>query len=255
MKFTDFDKQMRVFENNTDNNTVLNGMYIIARLDGRNFHDWIRIFEYERPFDKDFRDLMVMTTINLMTNSGFKIIYGYTQSDEISLLFDFNDQTFNRKIRKIDSVLASCCTAYFNKSAKTDIPAMFDCRTIALPRKEDILDYFLWRQEDASRNALNNYCYWLLRSLGNSKGQATSMLNKKSVSDKNELLFKYHINYNDKPNWEKRGIGVYYTTTLKEGYNWKKEIEQFTIRKQITVNYDLEMKGKYTDWLESTILK
>ena len=35
---------------------------------------------------------------------GFNIIYGYTESDEISLLFHPNENTFNRKQRKLNSV-------------------------------------------------------------------------------------------------------------------------------------------------------
>jgi tRNA(His) 5'-end guanylyltransferase len=34
------------------------------------------------------------------------MVYGYTQSDEISLLFHRDEQQFHRKLRKLHSVLA-----------------------------------------------------------------------------------------------------------------------------------------------------
>lgn len=61
----------------------------------------------------------------------------------------------------------------------------FDCRIIPLPNIERIQDYFLWRQEDAHRNALNAHCYWLLRKEGLTAQQATSQLEGKSTSYKN----------------------------------------------------------------------
>jgi hypothetical protein len=43
--------------------------------------------------------MMISTTESLMT-SGFQVIFGYTESDEISLLFALNEKQFGRKLRK-----------------------------------------------------------------------------------------------------------------------------------------------------------
>ena len=97
MKFDDFDKQMRVYEQSLDQ-IILPDMYIVARLDGRSFTRLTKeIYKFEAPFDIKFRDLMVDTVKNLMNDSGFNIVYGYTESDEISLLFQKDDNTFGRK--------------------------------------------------------------------------------------------------------------------------------------------------------------
>ena len=68
---------------------------------------------WARQFDERFRDLMISTTKHLMEHSGFDVIYGYTESDEISLLFSLNVETFGRKIRKYNSVLAGIASAVF----------------------------------------------------------------------------------------------------------------------------------------------
>ncbi|MFB2877735.1 hypothetical protein [Floridanema aerugineum] len=39
-----------------------------------------------------------------------------------------------------------------------------------------VTDYFSWRQADATRCALNGWCYWTMRKLGLSASQATAKL-------------------------------------------------------------------------------
>lgn len=69
------------------------------------------VCDFERPFDARFRDMMLETTKHLMT-FGFGVIYGYTQSDEISLLMPANEPAFGRRVRKIISVArASRCSS------------------------------------------------------------------------------------------------------------------------------------------------
>ncbi|MGB6295428.1 MAG: tRNA(His) guanylyltransferase Thg1 family protein, partial [Rivularia sp. (in: cyanobacteria)] len=95
MKFDELDTKMRVFETAHDY-CVLPGIYIVARLDGRGFTRLTKdVHKFKAPYDERFRDYMLDTVEHLM-NSGFDITYGYTQSDEISLLFSLEDETFNR---------------------------------------------------------------------------------------------------------------------------------------------------------------
>ena len=113
MKFDDLDKKMRVFETAHDF-CVLPNMYMVARIDGRSFTKLTKDkHQFETPFDLKFRDLMVETVKHLM-NCGFNVIYGYTESDEISLLFSLKEDTFNRKIRKYNSILAGEASAKFS---------------------------------------------------------------------------------------------------------------------------------------------
>jgi tRNA(His) 5'-end guanylyltransferase len=61
--------------------------------------------------------------------------------------------------------------------------------------------------EDAHRNALNAHCYWLLRKQAKTIEQATATLKGMCVADKNELLFRYGINFNELPMRQRRGVG------------------------------------------------
>ncbi|MCU0980824.1 MAG: hypothetical protein MUF25_16870, partial [Pirellulaceae bacterium] len=204
MKFDELDAKMRVFETASDY-CVLPEMFIVARLDGRSFTRLTKeVCRFEAPFDERFRDLMVATTESLIT-CGFRAIYGYTESDEISLLFSRDEAQFGRKLRKYNSTLAAEASARF--SLLLGQVGTFDCRISQLPNDDLVVDYFRWRSEDAARNALNAHCYWTLRKRGASEQEATSRLDGLSVAEKNELLFQEGVNFNDIPNWQKRGVG------------------------------------------------
>ena len=147
MKFDDLDQKMRVFETAADD-CILPEMYIVARLDGRSFTRLTKeICQFEAPFDERFRDMMLETAESLMT-CGFRVVYAYTESDEISLLFDRDEQLFGRKLRKYNSTLAGEASAKF--SLLLGRVATFDCRISQLPNVNLVVDYFRWRNEDAA---------------------------------------------------------------------------------------------------------
>ncbi|WP_375560790.1 tRNA(His) guanylyltransferase Thg1 family protein [Bernardetia sp. OM2101] len=251
MKFDDLDKRMRIYETNSDI-CVLPQIYMVARIDGRNFTTLTKQkHNFETPFDIRFRDYMVETVKHLM-NVGFNVVYGYTESDEISLLFNQNETAFNRKTRKYNSILAGEASAKF--SLLLNDLAAFDCRISQLPTKEDVVDYFRWRNEDAFRNALNAHCYWILRKDGFTAKKATQRLETVSVADKNELLFSYGINFNDLPSWQKRGIGIYWKEYQKRGVNPITKEIKITERKQLFVDMDLEMKDAYSNFIKEFLV-
>ena len=213
MKFDELDCRMRVFETAHDY-SVLPGIFIVARVDGRSFTRLTKeVHKFEAPFDVRFRDMMIETVKHLM-DCGFRSLYGYTQSDEISILFDSRVDAFDRKTRKYNSILAGEASAKF--SLLLGAHAVFDCRLSELPTVEDVVDYFRWRSEDAHRNALNAHCYWALRREGRTVGETTTALQHLSVAEKNELLFKRGTNSNDLPLWQRRGIGVCCTKSAAE---------------------------------------
>lgn len=213
MNFDELDEKLRRFEQSLDQ-VIWQELYLVARVDGRGFTRLTKeTCQFEAPFDIRFRDAMVGTAKHLM-ECGFRIVYAFTESDEISLLFHPKDNTFGRKTRKINSILAGEASAYL--SMELGVMACFDSRVVPLPNLECVGDYFAWRQEDAHRNSLNAHCYWKLRQKGISAQEATKQIEGKSVAWKNELLFSEGINYNELPNWQKRGIGIYYTTYEKK---------------------------------------
>ena len=242
MKFKDFDKEQRIYESQIADTPIMNDMYIIVRLDGKGFTK-LTNEHFNKPFDSCFSSMMVSTMNFLIQNSGFKIIYGYTQSDEISLVLSLKDDTFNRKPRKILSILAGLASSYFSlemtKQTTADkIICVFDARISLRPTIDSVAEYLLWRMTDASRNSLNTACYWSLRNKGLSARKATSILSHKPdeyESDydyKINLLKENNVDYNEIANNFKYGAIFYSILDDHEGYNPKTN-EHVTTKKAV----------------------
>lgn len=250
MKFEDLDAKMRVFETSYDH-CVLPGIRMVARLDGRSFTKLTKeTHSFVAPYDITFRDYMIETVKHLM-NCGFRVVYGYTQSDEISLLLHMDEDSFGRKLRKYNSILASEASAKF--SLQLNSIGCFDCRISQLTSNSLVVDYFRWRQEDAFRNSLNAHCYWMLRKQEKSYKEASDYLLKRSVAEKNELMFQNGINFNDLPSWQKRGIGFYWEEYEKDTFNPKTNEPVIAIRRRINCDLEIPMKDDYHSFLENII--
>ncbi len=134
---------------------------VVIRIDGRAFHTFTRNFP--KPFSSKFSDSMVAAATAVANEmQGFKL--GYIQSDEASfLLTDYDNlQTqpwFGYKQSKIESVSASIMTAEFARCMRlagvTGL-ATFDARAFNVP-EDEVVNYFLWRAQDWSRNSLSMY--------------------------------------------------------------------------------------------------
>lgn len=173
---------------------------VIARIDGRAFHTLCR--NMNRPYDERMIRSMQETTSFLVKESAAKI--GYTQSDEISLIF-YSDHPssqifFDGKIHKMTSVLASLASAYFaDMYAKwfglhLDVVA-FDCRCWTVPTKEEAVNCLIWREQDAVKNSITAAALSVY---------SHKELNGKNGADKQEMLHAKGINWNDYPAMFKR---------------------------------------------------
>lgn len=250
MKNDHFEQRMRKFEN-TNDYRLYPDMFTIARIDGRNFSRLTRSDLKLKPFDETIRNCMIETVKHLMDNTGFKCVFGFTQSDEISILFDSRYQvinnTFAGKIRKFNSILASEASVKF--SMLMNHHSVFDCRIIQLPTMELVQDYFLWRISDSERNCLNQWCYYLLiNNDGLSALRAQKTLDKQTIQWKNEYLFNNHgINFDKLPSWHKRGVGIYFMDYEKDGYNPITKQTVQVIRRKLNVNLELPRQNyKYS---------
>ena len=238
-----FEKQMRSLEY-FHSLRLLPGAWTVVRLDGRGFSRFTES-RFEKPFDLKFHQLMVETAKAVLEQ--MQGIYAYTESDEISVLLADDWDLFDRSLEKIVSISASIATATFTLAAQT--PVNFDSRVWLGANKSQVVDYFQWRQADATRCALNGWCYWTLRKTGKSVREATAMLEKKSVAFKNELLFQNGINFNNLPTWQRRGVGLYWEQYEKMGYNPLENKPVVAIRRRIKVDQELPMKEAYAEFI------
>jgi len=182
---------------------------VIIRADGRAFHTLTHYCE--KPFDESLSQRMIETTIGLCEEiQGAKC--AYVQSDEISILITDYDRLnsgawFDYNIQKMASVSASIATSAFGNAmrkiagdwndwkAQAAKRATFDSRVFNIP-KEEVTNYFVWRQQDWTRNSLE----MLARAHYSHK-----QLDKKNSAAMHEMLHEKGVNWADLPDKWKNG--------------------------------------------------
>ncbi len=193
---------MKLYERRETGRRCMPLLPICARIDGKRFSKWTA--GLARPYDERLSTLMQEVTATLVRETQARI--GYTQSDEISLVFhsdSANSQVFmDGRIQKLTSILASMTTAYFNAGAATHLPercehpAVFDCRVWTLPSLEEAANTVLWRERDATQNAI---------SMATRHYHSHAEVDGKTANEQQEMLFRAGGNFNDYPPFFKRG--------------------------------------------------
>ncbi|HWA29149.1 MAG TPA: tRNA(His) guanylyltransferase Thg1 family protein [Lacunisphaera sp.] len=175
---------------------------VIIRVDGRAFHTYT--LGLERPFSEPLIEAMNRVAVELCGQiQGARL--AYVQSDEVSVLIHSyetyaSQPWFGNEIQKMVSVAAGIASSTMTR-ASVDVfgqmrVATFDARVFALPEHE-VTNYFLWRQNDASRNSVQ----MLARSMFSHR--RCHGLNQAQL---NELCFtEGGKNWNDLPTRHRRG--------------------------------------------------
>ena len=212
---------------------------VIIRLDGKAFHTFTRGFD--KPFDESLMKIMQKTTLDLCSSIQ-GCVFGYTQSDEITLvLVDYKELEtcawFDNQVQKMTSVAASMCTNYFNRALADEIEwlkaqrefgakinllqdkmfkATFDARVFNLPQHE-VCNNIIWRQQDAVRNSI--------QSLAQSLYPHKELQGLKCNDLQDKMFTEKGINWNELSAPKKRGTAV-----LKdENGEWKIDTNMPTI--------------------------
>lgn len=165
-----FGDRMKSYEKDFTKLTVKSDKILCVRLDGKKFSKFTKGFE--KPFDDRLSQAMIDTTNELVKATNADI--GYTSSDEITLVFmikgNQTEHIYGGKVSKINSILASIATAYFNKFISENAPeicadkgfAFFDCRAWGVPIVVEAMNVLLWRMQDAKRNSISTIFRWTI---------------------------------------------------------------------------------------------
>ena len=204
---------------------------MVIRLDGKAFHSWTKKAGCVRPFDHTLMDMMAGLA-QYLCESIDGAVFGYTQSDEISILVrdDRNIDTvawFDKRLQKIVSVAASMATYWFNanNAFAKKVPAFFDARAFVLPEHE-VRNYFVWRQEDATTNSLS----MLAQSL-----YASGELHGKKRASLHDMCWRKGRNWNDLTAAEKRGVCVYREEVTVSGRQGPVKRMKFVVDRDIPI--------------------
>lgn len=208
---------------------------VIVRIDGKAFHTFTK--GMKKPFDSVFMKSM-QNTMKYLCENVQGCVLGYCQSDEISLLLiDYENLEscawFDNNLSKIISITSSMASLYFHKVFyknvfkycvenninkeyndllidKSNTLQFFDARAFNL-QKEEVNNYFVWRQQDAIKNAIQmiGRAYFTHKELKNKNG--------KDIVD---MLDSIKIDYHSYTTSEKRG-----TCCIKTDKGWELDTE------------------------------
>jgi tRNA(His) 5'-end guanylyltransferase len=169
---------------------------------------------------------------------------------------------FDRRLEKIVSISASIAGAMFTLGNALTLaapklanitPSQFDSRIITFSSIDEVVQYCLWRIADVHRCALHTLLYWTLRNHGISARSATKLLNGMPFQEKETMLReKYSINFREIVPWRQQGVGVYWETYQKTGYNPIKDEEVVAERRRTSV-IDVGLGEQHKTWLHSIL--
>lgn len=203
MQDMSIDDRMKFYERLVSDTRLLPLVPVAARIDGRAFHTFCK--GLKRPYDERVSKLMSETCKFLVLQTNAKI--GYTQSDEISLVW-YNDDWkseifFDGRVQKMTTQLSALASVFFNRMLpdclpeKADKLPTFDARVWVLPNLVEATNYILWREQDATKNSI---------SMAAQAYFSHNALHGKSGAQKQEMLWQKGINWNDYPDFFKKGV-------------------------------------------------
>jgi tRNA(His) guanylyltransferase len=232
-----FGDRMKMYENATCGIKMLPLVPIIARLDGKSFSNFTR--GLKRPYDERLSKLMIETTKYLVKETNANC--GYTQSDEITLVWYVEDMRsqiyFGGRFFKMVSDLSAMASVFFNRNLEDYLPEKkdkmprFDCRVYNVPNQIEAVNAFLWREKDATKNSV---------SMAASEYYSHSQLHKKHGGEMQEMLFQKGINWNDYPAFFKMGTYIQRKRVLRPFTT--DELEKLPMKHKARQNPDLEIE-------------
>ena len=229
--------RLKGYESQTTDTMLIPLLPAMARLDGKNFSSFTK--GLKRPYDERLSNLMIETTKYLVKETN--ALCGYTQSDEISLVWysAISDSQiyFNGRVFKMETDLAGMSSVFFNEKLPEYLPEKvgkrprFDTRVWNVPTLEEAANTFLWREFDATKNSITmaSRCYYSDKTLFKLNG-----------SQKQELLFQKGVNWNDYPSFFKRGTYIQRKKTFTKFS--ADEIEKLPKNHQARTNPNLEIE-------------
>jgi tRNA(His) 5'-end guanylyltransferase len=209
---------------------------VIIRIDGKAFHTFTRGFQrpFDNILIESMQETMKYLCENIQ---GCKLGYCQSDEISLLLTDYETINTaawFDYQVQKMCSIAASMATLAFNRAfdekveqeymsleAEAMFPsypnsdyikeqdniykahekaffkgAMFDARCFSIP-KEEVCNYFIWRQQDATRNSI--------QMVGQANFSHKELQNKSCDKIQDMLMLERNINWNDFDTVKKRG--------------------------------------------------
>lgn len=270
--------RMKQYESKTKIYLPINEFWV-ARIDGHGFSKFTKGFR--KPYDSVISNAMHLCMADLLKK--FNAYTGYTQSDEITLIFppiqdpetkEYRKRIYNGRVVKIASLLSGYASTRFNYHLQEELTkhlaknleenqtnvcdhphlvekiknstAFFDARIFSVPTSIEVYNNLYWRASyDCRRNAIHGFA----RSYF-----STKELHKKNTHQMLTMVKeKYHLNYDQvMPDFYRLGMFIKNEQYLIDMMDIRSN-EQITVTRTRSKFFVLDLKfcEKTVDLLSS----
>jgi tRNA(His) 5'-end guanylyltransferase len=221
--------------------------HIIIRIDGHKFSKLSKKY-FNKPFDNEFSNSMI-EAMKAVFNE-FNASFGYTQSDEITIIIPENKikkgytHPYNGRVQKIASLSASLASIKFcetiRKLKNEKIDAWFDARVFSVPKLK-IVDAVAERKRDAIRNSKSMF--------SRAYASHNELKNKFADEQIKYVKNKYNKDWNDIDDRFKYGVFIKKEKIIKNDVIRTKNIilplkEYITYNLIVSKYYEKDVKNK-----------
>jgi len=257
---------MKQYEN-TMNMTLDPNLPYIVRIDGHHFSQFLRSFK--KPNDERVHRAMLNTTHDLVFH--FKANTGYTQSDEITLIFTVRMTKNNTpeslpnkgRVIKMATLFAGYASTSFFKNLLAEIKGNenlidyvmratphFDARVFNVPENYELVNNVKWRHNfDCRRNSIS--------SLASRYLPFKVLKNLNSEQKIKKLKDEKGIDWEEQPHWYKFGCFIKlerYDCYIHQRNKETKELDRKLVKKFRPVTKLIVLDKKYNTNDESFLL-
>lgn len=244
--------RMKTYYEQVPKTRLVRRMPVAIRIDGKAFHTFTRGFQ--KPFDEVLGNAMIRT-MNYLCKNIQGCVFGYTQSDEITLLLiDYQkldtSAWFDYEVQKMCSIAASMATMEFNRAFADEVEHWWETVNSLMDRpltegeyaafekylkaytkamnsgamfdarvfnipKEEACNLVYWRQLDAARNSV--------QMVGQANFSHSELQGCSCNKIQDMLMVNKGINWNNfKTRWKRgtawtRATGVDYEMPILKG--------------------------------------
>ena len=176
------------------------GHPIVARLVGRRFDQLLDGGAYDRPYDARFGKALVKTLSYVATTLGAS--FGFCERTELSLYALANGGDARRLLSRIAGEASGKLSLLLGEVAT------FEARLYEFATHDLALEYFRWRQEEATVLSIDRYCTHVLAASGADATAVPRILDGLGPDEKVELLRQNALDFTTVPAWQRNGAVV-----------------------------------------------
>lgn len=201
---------------------LLHDTFIAVSIHGSNFLQFKKDHGMLFPYSDDLIRLMAASARHVMEDFS-EISIGLGQDESFVFIFKRTASLYQRRRDKVLTNVISLFGSTFVYKWKLFFPnttlkylPIFTGNIILLPRSKIVKEFLYFEQIKMVNKSIDQYTENIMERSGSSQVEIKDFIDNSSFGDKNELMFRHGINFNNIPPWHKRGKIIFRIKSISE---------------------------------------